>query len=114
MRIRKVVLYKHGVGFFERSGKMRPVWVEPFSEKRLAWRCIVSQPATLIRRAAWEAVGGLDESLHMALDYDLWWKLYRKFGPLQFVLASILWIFLLGWIIHIWSIIDAALWRGPS
>lgn len=77
--------YARAWNFFERSGKMRPVWVEPFSEKRLAWRCIVSQPATLIRRAAWEAVGGLDESLHMALDYDLWWKLYRKFGPLQFV-----------------------------
>ena len=26
----------------------------------------------------------------------------------QFVLASLLWFFLLGWIIHLWSIIDAA------
>jgi len=29
---------------------------------------------------------------------------------LQFVLAAILWIMLLGWIIHLWSIIDAARW----
>ena len=29
----------------------------------------------------------------------------------QFVLAACLWIFLLGWAIHIWSIIDAALWK---
>ena len=64
---------------------MRPVWVSPFSEKALAWRCIVSQPATLIRRSAWETLEGLDERLHMALDYDLWWRLYRKFGPLEFV-----------------------------
>ena len=28
----------------------------------------------------------------------------------QFVLAGILWIFLLGWLIHLWSIIDAARW----
>ena len=28
---------------------------------------------------------------------------------LHFVLAGILWFFLLGWIIHLWSIIDAAL-----
>jgi len=28
----------------------------------------------------------------------------------QFVLAAILWWILLGWIIHIWSILDAALW----
>jgi len=31
---------------------------------------------------------------------------------IQFVLASILWVFLLGWIIHLWSILDAALYRG--
>ena len=30
---------------------------------------------------------------------------------IQFVLAAILWVFLLGWIIHLWSIIDAALYR---
>ncbi|MCX5665388.1 MAG: hypothetical protein NTY97_11940 [Planctomycetota bacterium] len=28
----------------------------------------------------------------------------------QFVLAAILWFIFLGWIIHIWSILDAALW----
>ncbi len=31
---------------------------------------------------------------------------------IQFVLAGILWIFLLGWLVHLWSILDAALWRG--
>jgi TM2 domain-containing membrane protein YozV len=30
---------------------------------------------------------------------------------LQFVLAIVLWIFLLGWAIHLWSILDAALWK---
>jgi GT2 family glycosyltransferase len=67
------------------TGKRTPVWVEPFSRNRLALRCIVSQPATLIRRSAWEAVGGLDERLHMAMDYDLWWRLYKCYGPLVFV-----------------------------
>lgn len=69
----------------ERDNKKSPVWVEEFSEKRLALRCIISQPATLIRRQAWEAVGGLDAACHMAMDYDLWWKLYRLAGPLRFV-----------------------------
>jgi glycosyltransferase involved in cell wall biosynthesis len=69
----------------ERSGRRRPVWVEPFREERLAQRCIVSQPATLIRRTAWQAVGGVDGSLHMAMDYDLWWRLFRKIGPLVFL-----------------------------
>jgi glycosyltransferase involved in cell wall biosynthesis len=63
----------------------RPVLVEPFNEKRLALRCIVSQPGTLIRRTAWQAVGGLDEGLQMAIDYDLWWRLYKRFAPLAFV-----------------------------
>jgi TM2 domain-containing membrane protein YozV len=29
----------------------------------------------------------------------------------QFALAAVLWFFLLGWLVHLWSIIDAALWR---
>jgi TM2 domain-containing membrane protein YozV len=29
----------------------------------------------------------------------------------QFVLAALLWFFLLGWIIHLWSILDAALFK---
>jgi TM2 domain-containing membrane protein YozV len=33
---------------------------------------------------------------------------------LQFCLAAILWVFLFGWLIHIWSIIDAAVWRGRA
>ena len=30
---------------------------------------------------------------------------------LQICLAGILWFFLLGWIIHLWSIVDAAMWK---
>jgi len=30
---------------------------------------------------------------------------------LHFILAIVLWIILLGWAIHLWSILDAALWR---
>jgi hypothetical protein len=29
----------------------------------------------------------------------------------QFCLAAILWFFLLGWVIHLWSILDAALFK---
>ena len=32
----------------------------------------------------------------------------------QFVLAIVLWIFLLGWAVHLWSIVDAALWKPPA
>ncbi|MDB4881219.1 MAG: hypothetical protein JWL60_2665 [Gemmatimonadetes bacterium] len=30
----------------------------------------------------------------------------------QFVLAGVLWIVMLGWVIHLWSIIDAATYKG--
>jgi hypothetical protein len=30
-----------------------------------------------------------------------------------FVLTALLWLILLGWIIHLWSIIDAALYEAP-
>ena len=32
----------------------------------------------------------------------------------MFVLASLLWLVLLGWLIHLWSIVDAARFRGPG
>jgi glycosyltransferase involved in cell wall biosynthesis len=81
--------YGRAWNVIDKSNARRPVWVEPFSERRLALRCIISQPATLIRRSAWEAVGGVDETLHMAMDYDLWWRLYKQFGPLHFVDAFV-------------------------
>ncbi len=45
------------------NGWRNEVWVEPFAERSLAVRCIVSQPGALVRRSAWEAVGGLDSDL---------------------------------------------------
>ena len=33
---------------------------------------------------------------------------------LLFILAGVLWFFLLGWVIHLWSIIDAAKFKPPQ
>ncbi len=33
---------------------------------------------------------------------------------IQFCLAAVLWVFLLGWLIHLWSILDAARWKPPD
>ncbi len=30
-----------------------------------------------------------------------------------FVAAAALWFVLLGWVIHLWSVIDAARWKAP-
>ena len=66
------------------GNKKKNYWTAPFSEKHLANRCFIAQPATLIRRNAWEKIGGLDEKLQMSMDYDLWWRLYRIYGKLQY------------------------------
>lgn len=79
------VAYGRCWNFDQRTGSQRPVWVEGFSERRLAQRCIISQPGTLMRRQAWKAVGGVDPQLHMAMDYDLWWRLYKAFGPFHHI-----------------------------
>lgn len=69
----------------DHTQKRLPIWVEPFNERRMSLRCIISQPGTLIRRHVWEALQGLNESLHMVMDYDLWWRIYKQFGPPIFV-----------------------------
>ena len=65
-----------------KSGRVR---TEPFSRKRLAARCIISQPGKLIRRSAWQAVGGADVTMSMSMDYDLWWRLHERFGVFTYV-----------------------------
>jgi GT2 family glycosyltransferase len=32
----------------------------------------------------WQALNGVDENLHLALDYDLWWRIFKHFGPLHY------------------------------
>ncbi len=33
---------------------------------------------------------------------------------IQFVLAAVLWCVLLGWAIHLWSVLDAAMWKPKN
>lgn len=47
--------------------------VEPYSRHRLIhYGDYIIQPAAFFSRQAYEAVGGLDKSLHWAMDWDLW------------------------------------------
>jgi hypothetical protein len=32
----------------------------------------------------------------------------------MFVMSILLWVILLGWVIHLWSIIDAAIYTPPA
>ncbi len=48
------------------------------------------QPSCFFRRSAWEASGPLDESVHIALDVDLWLRMARKvrFQSIDAVLST--------------------------
>ena len=76
--------YGNTHNYIQAKKKYNSTWVEPFSEKRLAIRCIVSQPGVLIRKECIDSVGGIDKKLSMAFDYDLWWRLYQKYGEFKY------------------------------
>lgn len=62
----------------------------PFSRERFAHACTICQPATLVRRSAWERAAGLDLTLDMCFDYDLWWRIARAgtIGYLDVLVAA--------------------------
>lgn len=46
----------------------------------LRYGMTLPQETTLFTREAYDAVGGLDESLHMAMDFDLWCKFSARYA----------------------------------
>ncbi len=56
------------------AGRAAP-WILPWGPN------LVPQPGLLVRREAWQSVGGLDESLRYTMDLDLLLKL-KRWGPL--------------------------------
>jgi len=55
----------------------RPSW-DLWTEANLG--CGIFSPAVFFTRAAFEAVGGIDEALELTMDYDLWLKIGARFG----------------------------------
>jgi glycosyltransferase involved in cell wall biosynthesis len=52
---------------------------EEFDLNTLASFNFICQPSTFFRRDVFEAVDCLDESLHFAMDYDLWIRIGKRF-----------------------------------
>jgi glycosyltransferase involved in cell wall biosynthesis len=55
-----------------------------FTLNTLACFNIICQPSTFFRRDVFETVGGLDESLHFVMDFDLWIRIGKRF-PCRYV-----------------------------
>jgi hypothetical protein len=76
-------------------GRMRGYhWaVEPPGEN-LRWGCVISQPSCFFRRAALQAAGGIDPSLHYTMDWDLWLRMLEAGAMFKFIerpLSAVYW-----------------------
>lgn len=52
---------------------------ESFNFRKLAIINFFCQPSTFFRKSAYETVGGLDETLHYTMDYDLFLRIGQKY-----------------------------------
>jgi glycosyltransferase involved in cell wall biosynthesis len=77
------VVYGEGDWVDERGEIIGRYPTKPFDREVLRRECCICQPAAFIRRAALEAVGGLDPTLHYAFDWDLWIRIADRHEMLK-------------------------------
>ncbi len=61
----------------EAGCRIAPYPVREFDRSLLARECFICQPASFLRREAFENAGGMDPDLHLTFDYELWMRLAR-------------------------------------
>jgi glycosyltransferase involved in cell wall biosynthesis len=71
----------YGEGYhIEEDGRILERYpTEPFSWQRLKEKCYICQPTVFIRKTVLEEVGFLNENLQYCMDYDLWFRIARKY-----------------------------------
>ncbi|MCC6501668.1 MAG: glycosyltransferase [Deltaproteobacteria bacterium] len=77
----KDVMMVYGEGYYiDKAGKALGKFdSKPFDFALLAERCYIFQPAAFIRTAVFKKLGGLDESLHMCMDYEYWIRIGKEY-----------------------------------
>jgi hypothetical protein len=53
--------------------------VRKFDYDLLGHLCYICQPASFLRSRVWKEMNGLDKSLHLTLDYDLWLRIAKRY-----------------------------------
>jgi glycosyltransferase involved in cell wall biosynthesis len=69
------IVYGHGFWRYEPEGTEKPVWIDPDASNvgtRFKRHLGLCQPAVFWTRDALRRIGPVDESLHYAMDFDLW------------------------------------------
>ena len=78
----------------ENSDKIGDYLVEPWDYERLIDRCIICQPATIIRKSVFDMHGGLSAKCQVAIDLEYWLRVGKKVNFVRFpfkLAASRLW-----------------------
>jgi glycosyltransferase involved in cell wall biosynthesis len=79
-----IAVYGDAAWIDESGGELGRYPTKRFDPALFAKECYICQPACFFRRDSWEQVGGLDQSLRTAYDYDLWIRLSRL-GPFRHI-----------------------------
>jgi glycosyltransferase involved in cell wall biosynthesis len=73
------IVYGNGYTFFDSDGITIPVVTPKITYRRLLFRgCEIFQPSTFFTKKSFTEVGGIDETLSFAFDYDLWLKMLKR------------------------------------
>jgi glycosyltransferase involved in cell wall biosynthesis len=79
----------------DRDGRMTGYhWAVAPPGEALRLGCVISQPSCFFKRGACDAIGGLDQSLHYTMDWDLWLRLLQngaEFAFLPEILSVVYW-----------------------
>jgi glycosyltransferase involved in cell wall biosynthesis len=73
------VVYGDAWWIDEGGSRIAPYPVRDYDREALARECFVCQPASFVRRAAFENAGGMDPDLHLTFDYELWMRISRTY-----------------------------------
>ncbi len=77
------VIYGDGY-YIDRDGSIsQPYRTLDYSRGSFVHECYICQPTVFFRRRVLERVGGLDTSLHVALDYEFWIRLFNLHPPVR-------------------------------
>ena len=73
-----LAVYGEAVHIGEDDAVIERYPTRPFDRDALRESCYICQPAAAVRRAAFDAVGGMTAELDFAMDYDFWIRLARR------------------------------------
>lgn len=73
------VVYGGGWWVDQSGARIAAYPVRDFDPELLARECFICQPASFIRREAFEHIGGMDPDFNLTFDYEFWMRLARTY-----------------------------------